>query len=51
MSDCDRVDDAARLLRDAVSRLAEQTRTRVLNGRSHCDADDTVGTYGTDDAV
>jgi hypothetical protein len=34
-----------------VSRLAEQTRTRVLNGRSHCDADDTVGTYGTDDAV
>jgi hypothetical protein len=32
-----------------VSRLAEQTR--ALNGLSHCDADETVGTFGTDDAV
>jgi hypothetical protein len=44
-------DEAARLLRDALSRLAEQTRGRVLTGLSHCDADDTVGTFGTDDAV
>jgi hypothetical protein len=46
-----RGDDAVRLLRDAVYRLAEQTRTRVLNGLSHHDADDAVGTFGTDDAV
>lgn len=51
MSEHDRDDGAVRLLRDAVSRLAEQTRARVLNGLSHSDADDTVGTFGTDDAV
>jgi hypothetical protein len=31
--------------------MAEQTHARVLNGLSHRDADDTVGTFGTDDAV
>lgn len=41
--------EAARLLRDALSRLTEQTRGRVLTGLSHCDADDTIGTFGTDD--
>ena len=51
MSDPNRGRQAARLLRDALSRVAEQTSTRVLNGTSHCDADDTVGTFGTDDAV
>jgi len=44
-------DEAAQLLRDALFRLAEQTHARVLNGLSHGDADDTVGTFGTDDAV
>jgi hypothetical protein len=51
VSERDRDDGAVRLLRDAVSRLAEQTGTRALTGRSHDDADDTVGTVGTDDAV
>jgi hypothetical protein len=51
VSEHDRGDEAVRLLRDAVSRLAEQTRARVLTGLSHSDADDTVGTFGTDDAV
>jgi hypothetical protein len=43
--------EAVQRLRDALSRLAEQTRGRALNGISHRDADDTVGTFGTDDAV
>jgi len=33
-----------------VRRLAEQTRSRPLTGRSHQDADDVTGTAATDDA-
>jgi hypothetical protein len=45
-------DDAAvRRLRDAVSRLAELTRSRVAKGVSHDDADDVEGTVNTDDAI
>jgi hypothetical protein len=51
VSEHDRGDEVVRLLRSAVSRLAEQTGARVLNGLSHRDADDTVGIFGTDDAV
>jgi hypothetical protein len=43
-------DEAVRRLRAAVSRLAEQNRTRSRTGRSHDDADDTIGTVDTDDA-
>lgn len=35
----------------ALRRLAEQTRGRARSGRSHEDADDTVGTVDTDDAL
>jgi hypothetical protein len=44
-------DEASERLRDALSRVAHQTRGRALNGVSHCDADETIGTFGTDDAV
>jgi hypothetical protein len=44
-------DEAVQRLHDALSRLVQETRTRPLNGVSHCDADDTIGTFGTDDAV
>jgi hypothetical protein len=44
-------DEAVRRLRDALSRLAQQTRARALNGVSHCAAGDTIGTFGTDDAI
>ncbi len=47
----DQDDEAVRRLREAVSRLAELDRSRVLNGLSHHDADDVVGTFGTDDAI
>src|ERR1700689_3807870 len=42
---------AARRLKDAVRRLAEETRGRGLTGRSHQDADDVTGTAVTDDAI
>ncbi|WP_042404266.1 hypothetical protein [Streptacidiphilus carbonis] len=37
-------------LRDAVRRTEELTRDRGVVGRGHDDADDSVGTIGTDDA-
>lgn len=44
-------DEAVRRLRDAVARLAEETSVRPRSHRTHDDADDTVGTVDTDDAV
>ncbi|MFD7156461.1 hypothetical protein ACFV9C_17810 [Kribbella sp. NPDC059898] len=38
-------------LEAAVGRIAELTRGRAATGGSHADADDTVGTIGTDDAI
>jgi hypothetical protein len=38
-------------IEDAVRRLAEQTRGRVPTGLSHDDADESVGTVATDDAL
>ncbi|MGZ0149823.1 hypothetical protein ACXJJ3_22365 [Kribbella sp. WER1] len=35
----------------AVGRIAALTRDRAVTGLSHVDADDTVGTIGTDDAI
>jgi len=37
-------------LREAVRRTAEVTSGRAASGRGHDDADDSVGTIGTDDA-
>ena len=48
---CAGEDAAVGLLRTAVRRLAMETRASVRTGRSHEDADDVVGTAGTDDAV
>jgi hypothetical protein len=39
------------LLKDSVVRIAEETRSRQLTGRSHQDADDAIGTALTDDAL
>ncbi|NYH90369.1 hypothetical protein [Actinopolymorpha rutila] len=44
-------DAAVQRLRDALSRLAQETRARPRNGLTHHDADETVGTFGTDDAM
>lgn len=44
-------DGAVGWLRDAVVRLGLETRGRARTHRSHDDADDTVGTVSTDDAV
>jgi hypothetical protein len=44
-------DDAMRRLRDAVARLRQETSVRPRTNRSHHDADDTVGTVATDDAI
>ena len=44
-------DLAVQRLRDALSRLEQQTGSRSLTGVSHSDADDTIGTFGTDDAI
>jgi len=44
-------DAAIGRLRAAVRRLAVETRASARTGRSHEDADDVVGTAGTDDAV
>ena len=46
-----RDDDAVRRLRDAVARLGQETIARPRTNRSHDDADDTIGTVATDDAV
>ena len=53
MSASDRDDTGApvRRLREAVRRLAGQTRGRPPTGLTHHDADDDTGTAGTDDAV
>ncbi len=48
---CQREDEAVRRLRAAVRRLAVVTRQRPLTGRFHDDADEVVGTVGTDDAL
>lgn len=44
-------DEVVGRLRDAVVRLAAETAGRARTNRSHDDADDTVGTVATDDAV
>jgi hypothetical protein len=44
-------DEAVWRLRDAVARLGRQTSTRPRTNRSHHDADDTLGTVATDDAI
>lgn len=44
-------DEVVGRLRDAVARLARETGGRPRTNRSHADADDTVGTVATDDAV
>ena len=54
MSEPDRDDDASvpvRRLREALRRLADQTRGRPRTGLTHHDADDVTGTGGTDDAA
>jgi hypothetical protein len=51
MSAPDRDDAPARRLREAVRRLADQTRDRPRTGLTHQDADDVTGTAGTDDAA
>jgi hypothetical protein len=38
-------------LRAAVARIAERTGGRAPTGRSHDDADDTIGTIDSDDAI
>jgi len=54
MSEPDRDDDASppvRRLREALRRLADQTRGRPRTGLTHHDADGDTGTAGTDDAA
>jgi len=51
MSAPDRDDEPVRRLREAVRRLAGQTRGRPPTGLTHHDADDVTGTAGTDDAA
>jgi hypothetical protein len=54
MSAPDRDDDTSapvRRLREALRRLAGQTRGRPRSGLTHQDADDVTGTVGTDDAA
>jgi hypothetical protein len=51
MSAPDRDDAPARRLREAVRRLADQTRDRPRTGLTHQDADDDTGTAATDDAA
>jgi hypothetical protein len=51
MSAPDRDDAPVRRLREAVRRLADQTRDRPRTGLTHQDADDVTGTAGTDDAA
>ncbi len=51
MSEPDRDGVPVRRLREAVRRLARQTRGRPRTGLTHHDADDVTGTAGTDDAA
>jgi hypothetical protein len=54
MSAADRdehVSAPVRRLREALGRLADDTRGRPPTGRSHQDADDVTGTASTDDAI
>ena len=54
MSEPDQGDDTSapvRRLREAVRRLADETRGRPRTGLTHQDADDVTGTAGTDDAA
>jgi hypothetical protein len=54
MSEPDRYDETSapvRRLREALRRLAGQTRGRPRTGLTHQDADDVTGTAGTDDAA
>jgi hypothetical protein len=54
MSAPDQGDDAAepvKRLREALRRLAAETRGRPRTGLTHQDADDVTGTAGTDDAA
>ena len=53
MSEPDQDDASApvRRLREALGRLADQTRGRPRTGLTHHDADDDTGTAGTDDAA
>ncbi len=44
-------DVAVRRLRDALARLRREVRARRRSGLAHHDADESVGTFGTDDAV
>jgi hypothetical protein len=54
MSAPDQGDDASlpvRRLREALARLADETRGRPRTGLTHQDADDVTGTVGTDAAA
>lgn len=51
MGEQHRGDEAVQRLRDALTRLERHTSGREPNGVSHVDADDTMGTVDTDDAV
>jgi hypothetical protein len=54
MSAADHGDDTTapvRRLREALRRLADETRGRPRTGLTHQDADDVTGTAGTDDAA
>lgn len=44
-------DEAVRRLRNAVTLIGHETRDRPRTNLSHDDADDTIGTVATDDAV
>lgn len=44
-------DQAVRRLERAVARLAERTSGQARTGRTHDDADESVGTVDTDDAI
>jgi hypothetical protein len=51
-ADCDdHVSAPVRRLREALSRLADETRGRPRTRLTHHDADDVIGTVGTDDAA
>jgi hypothetical protein len=47
----ERADDPIQRIRDAVHRLAQETRGRTRTGLSHEDADEVAGTIATDSAI
>jgi hypothetical protein len=51
MTDHTGTDPALARLASAVRRTAELTRGRIATGLSHGDADESIGTIGTDDAI